>query len=348
MVAPSIFQSGRWVAFRASLFWATAGWWVMPSFSQAEFADKKKITRREKFLARMEEVIPWAKLLAVIAPFYPKGERGRPPVGLERMLRVYFLQQWYGLADEALEDALYDSQALQGFARLELADEGVPDATTLLKFRRLLETHDLCKGLFSAINADLTARGLLLREGTLVDATLIAAPSSTKNQERQRDPEMHQTKKGNQWYFGMKAHIGADRDSKLVHTVVVTAANVADITKTSELLHGQEQQVHADAGYTGVEKRAEIVALERKIDWQIAGKRGQIKAMVEGAEKETLKTIEKAKASVRAFVEHPFHIVKNLFRHRKVRYRGLARNGHQLYTLFGLANVVIGARQATA
>ena len=319
-----------------------------PSFSQAEFADKKKITRREKFLARMEEVIPWAKLLAVIAPFYPKGERGRPPVGLERMLRVYFLQQWYGLADEALEDALYDSQALQGFARLELADEGVPDATTLLKFRRLLETHDLCKGLFSAINADLTARGLLLREGTLVDATLIAAPSSTKNQERQRDPEMHQTKKGNQWYFGMKAHIGADRDSKLVHTVVVTAANVADITKTSELLHGQEQQVHADAGYTGVEKRAEIVALERKIDWQIAGKRGQIKAMVEGAEKETLKTIEKAKASVRAFVEHPFHIVKNLFRHRKVRYRGLARNGHQLYTLFGLANVVIGARQATA
>ena len=318
------------------------------SFSSAEFAAKKKTTRREKFLARMEEVIPWAKLLAVIAPFYPKGERGRPPVGLERMLRVYFLQQWYGLADEALEDALYDSQALQGFARLELAAEGVPDATTLLKFRRLLETHDLCKGLFSAINADLTARGLLLREGTLVDATLIAAPSSTKNQERQRDPEMHQTKKGNQWYFGMKAHIGADRDSKLVHTVVVTAANVADITKTSELLHGQEQQVHADAGYTGVEKRAEIVALERKIDWQIAGKRGQLNSLAEGQAKEALKALEKAKASVRAFVEHPFHIVKNLFRHRKVRYRGLARNGHQLYTLFGLANVVIGARQATA
>jgi len=295
----------------------------------------------------MEALLPRRKLLAVIEPFYPKGERGRPPIGLERMLRVYFLQQWYGLADEALEDALYDSQALRGFARIDLAGEGVPDATTLLKFRRLLETHDLCKGLFAAINADLTARGLLLREGTLVDATLIAAPPSTKNQDKQRDPEMHQTKKGNQWYFGMKAHIGADRDSKLVHTVVVTAANVADITKTSELLHGQEQQVHADAGYTGVEKRAEIVALERKIDWQIAGKRGTIKAMVEGAKKEAVKAVEKAKASVRAFVEHPFHIVKNIFRHRKVRYRGLTKNGHQLYTLFGLANVVIGSRTAT-
>jgi len=318
-----------------------------PSFAQAEFATKKKTTRREKFLARMDALIPWAKLLAVIEPHYPKGERGRPPIGLERMLRVYFLQQWYDLADEALEDAIYDSQALQGFARIELAAEGVPDATTLLKFRRLLETHDLCKGLFTAINADLTARGLLLREGTLVDATLIAAPSSTKNQAKKRDPEMHQTKKGNQWHFGMKAHIGADRDSKLVHTVVVTAANVADITKTAELLHGQEQQVHADAGYTGVEKRAEIVALERKIDWQIARKRGPIKSLVEGVEKETLKAVEKAKASVRAFVEHPFHIVKNLFRHRKVRYRGLARNGQQLYTLFGLANVVIAGRAAT-
>jgi transposase, IS5 family len=318
------------------------------TFAHAEFAAKKKVTRREKFLARMEEVIPWTKLLAVIEPFYPKGERGRPPVGLERMLRVYFLQQWYGLADEALEDALYDSQALRGFARIDLAADGVPDATTLLKFRRLLETHDLCKGLFAAINADLAARGLLLREGTLVDATLIAAPSSTKNAQKQRDPEMHQTKKGQQWYFGMKAHLGADRDSKLVHTVVVTAANVSDITQAAQLLHGQERQVHADAGYTGVEKRAEIVALERKIDWQIAGKRGLIKAMAEGAEKEACKAVEKAKASVRAFVEHPFHIVKNLFRHRKVRYRGLAKNGHQLHTLFALANVVIGARRATA
>ncbi len=318
------------------------------SFSQAEFADKKKITRREKFLGRMEGIIPWAELLAVIEPYYPKGERGRPPIGLERMLRVYFLQQWYGLADEAIEDAIYDSQAMRGFARIDLVADGVPDATTLLKFRRLLETNDLCKGLFNAINADLAARGLMMREGTLVDATLLAAPPSTKNKEKKRDPEMHQTRKGNQWYFGMKAHIGADRDSKLVHTVVVTAANVADITKTAELLQGQETQVHADAGYTGVEKREEITALNRTIDWQIAGKRGRIKKMAEGPEKAVLKAAEKAKASVRAFVEHPFHIIKNIFRHRKVRYRGLAKNGHQLHTLFGLANLVIGARQATA
>ena len=264
------------------------------------------------------------------------------------MLRIYFLQQWLGLADEALEDALYDSQTLRGFARIDLSTYDVPDATTLPKFRRLLETHDLCKGRFTAINTDLTARGLLLRSGTLVDATLIAAPSSTKNQKKEREPQKHQTKMGNQWYFGMKAHIGADRDSKLVHTVVTTAANVADITQTAELLHGEENRVHGDAGYTGVEKRAEIVALARPIDWQIAGKRGVLKALAEGAEKEALKAVEQAKASVRAFVGHPFHIVKNLFGHRKVRYRGLAKNGHQLYTLFGLTNVEICARTRAA
>jgi transposase, IS5 family len=321
---------------------------LQTTFAQAEFTAKKKATRREKFLASMDEVIPWAGLLAVIAPHYPKGERGRPPMGLERMLRVYFLQQWYALADEALEDALYDSQALQRFARIELGAEGVPDATTLLKFRRLLEKHDLCKGLFAAINADLAARGLLLREGTLVDATLIAAPSSTKNKKRERDPQMHQTKKGNQWHFGMKAHIGADRDSKLVHTVIATAANVADVTKAAELLHGQETLVHADAGYTGVQKRPEIIALGRTIDWQIAAKRGLIKAMAEGAQKDALKAVEKAKAAVRAFVEHPFHIVKNLFGYRKTRYRGLAKNGHQLHTLFALANLLISARPVPA
>ena len=318
------------------------------TFAHAEFTAKKKRTRRERFLARMEEVIPWATLLAIIAPHYPKGERGRPPMGLERMLRVYFLQQWYALADEALEDALYDSQALQRFARIELDAEGVPDATTLLKFRRLLETHDLCRAIFAAINADLATRGLLLREGTLVDATLIAAPSSTKNAQRERDPAMHQTKKGNQWYFGMKAHIGSDRDSKLVHTLVVTAANVADVTQTSALLHGEETQVHGDAGYSGVEKRPEIAALARSIDWQIAVKRGTIKVLAEGAAKEAVKAAEKTKASIRASVEHPFHIVKNLFRHRKTRYRGLEKNGHQLHTLFALANVVIGARRSAA
>ena len=318
------------------------------TFAHAEFAAKKKTPRREKFLARMAAVIPWAKLLAVIEPHYPKGRRGRPPVGLERMLRVYFLQQWYGLADEALEDALDDRQALPRFARIDLAAAGVPDATPLLNFRHLLETHDRCKGLFTAINDDLAARGLLLRAGTRVDATLIAAPSSTQNAKQERDPEMHQTQKGNQGYFGLKAHIGADRDSKRVPTVVVPAANVADVTQTAERWHGQATQVHADAGYTGVEQRLEIVALKRKIDWQIAGQRSVIQALAEGAEKETRKAMEKAKASVCAFVEHPFHIVKNLFRHRKVRSRGLAKNGHQLYVLFGLANVVIGARTPAA
>src|ERR1044071_514580 len=236
------------------------------SFAQCEYAGKKKVTRRERFLGEMEKVVPWGRLVAVLEPHYPKGKRGRRPIGIERMLRIYFLQQWYALADEALEDAIYDSQAMRTFAGIDLGVEAVPDATTLLNFRHLLEAHDLTRRLFAEVSALLEERKLLLKEGTIVDATILAAPCSTKNAKKERDPEMHQTKKGNQWYFGMKAHIGADRDSKLVHTVVVTAANVADIAKTSELLHGQEQQVHADAGYTGVEKRAEIVALERKID----------------------------------------------------------------------------------
>lgn len=315
------------------------------TFAQAEFSAKKKRTRREEFLARMEEVIPWGKLLAVIAPHYPKGERGRPPMGLERMLRVYFLQQWYGLADEALEDALYDSQALQRFARIELGAEGVPDATTLLKFRRLLESHDLCKALFTAINADLAARGLLLREGTLVDATLIAAPTSTKNEHRKRDPEMHQTKKGSEWHFGMKAHIGVDAASGLVHTLVTTAAHVADIAKTTELLHGKEEIVYADAGYTGIEKRPEIQELTQAIHWMVAKRRGIFKKMAEGMEKELLWAEEYAKASVRAIVEHPFQTIKNVFGYDKVRYRGLAKNESRLYTLFASANLLVAGRK---
>jgi IS5 family transposase len=224
-------------------------------------------------------------------------------------------------------EALYDSQASRGFARIDLSADGLPDATALLKFRRLLETHDLGRGPFSAINTDLAARGLLLREGALVDATIIAAPPSTKNKGKKHDPEMHQIKKRKQWHFEMKAHIGAGGDSKLVQTVVVTTANLADITKTAQLPHRQEKQVHADAAYTGVEKRAKIVASERKMDWQIARKRGSVKTTAEGAEKETLKAVEKAKASVRAFIEHPFHIIKNIFRHRKVRYRGRPSTG---------------------
>jgi len=317
-----------------------------PGFSELEFAGKRKTTRREKFLAKMEAVVPWDELLSVIKPHYPTGKRGRPPIGLERMLRLCFLQQWYGLADEALEDAVYDSQAMRGFLGINLAVDPVPDATTLLKFRHRLEENDLCAAIFETINRQLEECGLLMREGTLVDATIINAPSSTKNKDRARDPEMHQTKKGNQWYFGMKAHIGADRDSGIVHTVLSTAANVSDISQTSELLHGQETQVHADAGYVGVEKRPEIKKEDPdgRIDWRIARRRKPIKDLKEGAEKDRLLSAEKAKASVRAFVEHPFHILKNLFRHRKTRYRGLAKNHHQLQVLFGLSNLVVASR----
>ena len=263
-------------------------------------------------------------------------------MGIEKMLRVYFLQQWYALADEALEDALYDSQALRTFVGIDLGGgEAVPDATTLLHFRHLLERHELTQAIFAEVNALLAERGILLREGTLVDATIIAAPSSTKNKAKARDPEMHQTRKGKQWHFGMKAHVGVDADSGVVHTLTGTAANVSDISETHRLLHGQEKRGHVDSGYTGVEKRAEIVARFPHVVWQVAAKRGRIKAMAEGPRKEVAQALEKCKAQLRAYVEHPFHVVKNLFRHRKVRYRGLAKNTAQLHTLFALANLVI-------
>ena len=292
----------------------------------------------------MEKVVPWVRLCGVIQPHYPKGERGRPPIGIERMLRIYFLQQWYALADEALEDALYDSQAMRTFAGIDLSVDPVPDATTLLKFRHLLEEHDLTRQIFAEVNALLRERKLLLREGTIVDATIIAAPSSTKNARKERDPQMHQTKKGNQWHFGMKAHIGADAQSGLVHTVTGTAANVADIAQTHALLHGEEKQVHADAGYLGVEQREEIIAKTGEVQWHVAAKRGRIKSMAEGMLKELTQALEKAKAQVRARVEHPFHIIKNLFKHRKTRYRGLAKNTAQLHSLFALANLFIARR----
>ena len=228
------------------------------SFSQLEYGGKQKQTRRDMFLAEMEAVVPWSRLVARLAPHYPKGERGRPPIPLERMLRVYFVQQWYGLADEAMEEALYESQALRGFAGIELNRDPVPDATTILHFRHRLERHDLTKGLFDEVGAMLEERGLLMRQGTIVDATIIAAPPSTKNKQQSRDPEMHQTKKGNQWHFGMKAHIGVDVASGLVHTVKGTAANEADVTQTAALLHGREEDVFGDAGYTGADKRPEL------------------------------------------------------------------------------------------
>jgi IS5 family transposase len=308
------------------------------SFSEAEYGAKKKRTRRDKFLAEMDRVVPWARLVERLRPLYPKGERGRPPIGLERMLRIYFLQQWYGLADEALEDALYDSQALRGFAGIELNREPVPDATTLLKFRHWLEHHQLTKALFDEVGAMLEARGLLMRQGTIVDATIIAAPPSTKNKQKSRDPEMHQTKKGNQWHFGMKAHIGVDVASGVVHTVVGTAANEADINQMAAVLHGAEEDVFADAGYTGADKRPELA--DRDVSWNIAIRRSVIKALPKGL-RDLAEPVERALSQVRAWVEHPFHVVKNLFCHRKLRYRGLAKNTAQLHTLFALANLVI-------
>jgi len=308
------------------------------SFSQAEYAGKKKRTRRDKFLAEMELVVPWARLVARLRPLYPNGERGRPPIGLERMLRIYFLQQWYGLADEALEDALYDSQALRGFAGIELTRDPVPDATTVLHFRHWLERHDLTKALFDDIAAMLEERGLLMRQGTIVDATIIAAPPSTKNKSKSRDPEMHQTRKGNQWHFGMKAHIGVDVASGVVHTLTGTAANEADINQMAAVLHGREEAVFADAGYTGADKRPEHA--DREVWWNITVKRSIIKALPERL-REWAQGVETALSRVRAWVEHPFHVVKNLFCHKKLRYRGLAKNTAQLHTLFALANLVI-------
>ncbi len=319
------------------------------SFAQAEYAQKKKITRRERFLNEMEAVVPWAKLVACVEPFYFKGERGRKPVGLERMLRMYFLQQWYALADEALEDALYDSQSMRSFVGIDLNVEAVPDATTLLKFRRILERHALTQKILEEVNAHLAKHHLLMREGTIVDATIIAAPSSTKNQQGKRDPEMHQVKKGNQWHFGMKAHVGADADSGMVHTVIGTAANVADITCGARLLHGKEEVVYADAGYTGIEKREGAIGQTGRTKvWQVAIKRGKIKTMAEGEIKELTWQMERLKAQVRAKVEHAFHVVKNLFQYRKVRYRGLGKNTAQLHTLFALANLVQAKRKLLA
>ena len=315
------------------------------SFAQSEYAGKKKQTRREKFLGEMERVVPWSRLVARIQPHYPDGRRGRPPIGLERMLRIYFLQQWYTLADEALEDALYDSQALRTFAGIDLSVEAVPDATTLLGFRHLLDKHALGSAILQEVNAHLSERQLLMREGTIVDATIIAAPPSTKNAKKERDPEMHQTKKGNEWHFGMKAHIGVDAESGLVHTVLGTAANVSDLACAAQALHGKEAAAYVDAGYIGVEKRPEVMDQHPQTQWIVAAKRGKVKALPEGRIKELTKELERLKAQVRAKVEHAFHVVKNLFGFRKVRYRGLAKNTAQLYTLFALANLVLAKRR---
>jgi IS5 family transposase len=320
---------------------------MQKSFSDLEYAAKKKITRRDRFLGEINALTPWSALAAEIEPFYPKGEgRGRPPIGLERMLRMYVAQQCFGLSDEGIEDALYDSQAIRGFVGIDLNREAAPDATTLLRFRRLLESHGLTQRIFAAINAHLASKGLLLKEGTVVDATIIAAPSSTKNQSGERDPEMHQTKKGNQWHFGMKAHIGVDADSGITHTLITTPANVADITQAHGLLHGEEATAFGDAGYQGVTKREENQ--DTSVRWHVALRPGKRRVLRNTPRGRLLEQIEQAKASIRAKVEHPFHVVKNLFAHRKARYRGLVKNTAQLFTLFGMANLMIAKKRLFA
>jgi len=282
-------------------------------------------------------------LLNVIAPYYPvSGRRGHPPIGLERMLRMYIVQQCFGFSDEGAEDAVYDSQAIRRFVGIDLNREAAPDATTLLKFRHLLEAHRLTESIFAAINTHLAERGLFLREGTIVDATLIAAAPSTKNREGKRDSEMHQTKKGKQWHFGMKVHIGADAQSGLLHTLIGTPAYVHDVTQAQALLHGDETDVFGDAGYLGVEKREENLALP--VTWHIAMRPSKRKALPKTAAGELMEKLEHAKASIRAKVEHPFHAVKNLFMHRKTRYKGMAKNKAQMFSLFGLANLLLARR----
>lgn len=313
------------------------------SFSDAEFASKKRLTRRERFLTEIEAATPWPAMVAALLPYYPKGDgRGRPPMGLQRMLRMYIAQQCFGLSDEGIEDAIYDSQSIRGFVGIDLTHESAPDATTLLKFRRLLEKHNLTRRIFDEINVHLASKGLVMREGTIVDATLIAAPPSTKNRDKERDPEMHQSKKGNDWHFGMKAHVGVDMATGLVHSVVGTAGNVADVTQTHALLHGGEKAVLGDAGYQGVGKRAENAG--KQIDWHIAMRPSVRKTLKKNPLGRAKEKLEKAKASVRAKVEHCFHVVRCLFKHRKTRYRGLAKNNAQLFTLFGFANLVLARR----
>ncbi len=315
------------------------------TFADAEYAGKRKQTRKELFLIEMGQVVPWKGLIALIEPHYPKGEGGRPAYPLMAMLRIHLMQNWFGYSDPAMEEALYETTILRQFAGLSL--ERIPDETTILNFRRLLEKHELAAGILGVINGYLGDRGLSLRQGTIVDATLIHAPSSTKNKDGKRDPEMHQTKKGNQYYFGMKAHIGVDEESGLVHSVVGTAANVADVTQVDKLLHGVENVVCADAGYTGVEKRSEHAG--REVIWQVAARRSTYRKLGKNSPLYKAKRkIEKAKAQVRAKVEHPFRVIKCQFGYVKVRFRGLAKNTAQLMTLFALSNLWMARRHLIA
>ena len=296
-----------------------------------------KRTRKREFLGEMERVVPWGDLVALIAPYMPEGRRGRPPFAIEAMLRIHFMQQWFTLSDPAMEKALHDVPLFRDFAGLGGWNDRLPDESTILRFRHLLEEHKLAPDILKTINALLQAKGLLLRAGTVVDATLIAAPSSTKNEGKERDPEMHQSKKGNQWYFGMKAHIGVDADSGLVHTVRGTAGNVGDVVEAASLLHGQETDAFGDAGYQGASKRPDARA---DVRWHIAMRPGKRAALKEDDPVDVLiDELERVKASIRAKVEHPFRVIKRQFGHVKVRYRGLKKNTAQLFTLFALSNL---------
>ncbi len=300
-----------------------------------------KRTRKGEFLSEMERVVPWAALVALIAPYAPEGKRGRPPFAVETMLRIHFMQQWFTLSDPAMEQALHDVPLFREFAGLNW-DTAVPDETTILRFRSLLEEHKLSAQMLALVNELLGAKVLLLRAGTVVDATLIAAPSSTKNASGERDAQMKQSKKGNQWYFGMKAHIGVDAHSGLVHTVRGTAGNVNDVVEANTLLHGQETEAWGDAGYQGANKRPDAKASAR---WNIAMRPGKRRALDKNRPIDDLTDqLERIKTSIRAKVEHPFRVIKRQFGYVKVRYRGLAKNTAQLHTLFALSNLCMARR----
>ncbi|RJP62870.1 MAG: IS5 family transposase [Comamonadaceae bacterium] len=310
------------------------------SLGESGFERKTKRTRKREFLDEMNLVVPWSELVSLIAPHAPApgAKGGRPPFAVETMLRIHFVQQWFNLSDPGMEEALYDTPMFREFAGLDAGEDNLPDESTILRFRHLLEAHSLSLQILATVNATLAAKGLLLKSGTVVDATLIAAPSSTKNSSGERDPEMHQTKKGNQWHFGMKAHIGVDADSGLVHTVVGTAANVNDVTQAHALVHGEEVDVFADAGYQGVDKRDETQDIA--VHWHVAMRPGKRKVLDKSTPMGAIQDrLEQVKASIRAKVEHPFRVIKRQFGHVKVRYRGLAKNTAQLHTLFALSNL---------
>lgn len=307
----------------------------------AGFEQYRKPTKRDTFLSTMEQIVPWQPLCSVIEPHYPKAGNGRPPIGLERMLRMYFVQHWFNLADEACEEALLDSAALRRFVGIDLGRERVPDGTTLLKFRRLLENNKLGEALFAKVGEVLQERGLKVGTGTIVDATIIAAPSSTKNADRARDPEMHQTRKGQQWYFGMKLHIGVDSQSGLTHRAVVTAANVHDKHPLPDLLHGQERRVYGDSAYASQKTLIESKAPQAKDFTNQRVRRGGIVDEIERAK-------NKSKSKVRARVEHVFAVVKRLWGFNKVRYRGLAKNATRAFVALGLGNIYLARARLAA